>query len=62
MHNNYHCCLQRVYQENWGINAPKLAIVSTNHVIPSLAHVLLVDINVDIQALPAVQVCMHALI
>jgi hypothetical protein len=31
-----------------GINAPKLAIVSTNHVIPYLAHVLLVDVNMDI--------------
>jgi hypothetical protein len=25
-----------------------LAIVSTNHVIPYLAHVLLVDVNMDI--------------
>jgi hypothetical protein len=61
MHNNYDCFLQRVCQENLGINAPKLAIVSTNHVIPYLAHVLLVDVNMDIQASPVVQVCINDL-
>ena len=62
MHNNYNVCLQRVCQENLVINAPKLAIVSANHVTPYMVHVLLADANVDILVLPAVQVCIHAVI
>jgi len=53
--------LQRVYQKKLWINAPKLAIVSTHHMTQWLAHVLLVDVNVDMQDVPVVEVCINAL-
>jgi hypothetical protein len=46
-----------VYRENLEITVLEIATVSTNHVILNTVHVLLVDVNVDIKAVPAVQVC-----
>jgi len=39
------------------INVLEIVTVSTNHVILNTAHVLSVDVNVDIQTLPVVQEC-----
>jgi hypothetical protein len=43
--------------ENLELDVPKRAIVITRHVILVRAHILLVDVNMDIQEYPAVQVC-----
>ena len=42
-------------QDNLDITVPKLATVSTNHVILLRVNVLLVDVNVGIQAVTVVQ-------
>jgi len=44
------------------LNIPKRAIVITRHVILVRAHVLQVDVNVDIQEYPAVQVCIKSIL
>jgi len=46
-----------VDQEHLAITVLVIVTVSTNHVILNTAHVLMVDVNVDIKAVPVVQVC-----
>ena len=46
-----------MYPEHLEITAIAIVTVSTNHVILSAAHVLPVDVNVDITAVPVVKVC-----
>jgi hypothetical protein len=44
--------------ENLELDVPKRVIVIIRHVILVRAHILLVDVNMDIQEYPAVQVCL----
>ena len=46
-----------MYAENLEITVLEIATVSTNHVILNMGDVQLVDVNVDIKAVPVVQVC-----
>jgi hypothetical protein len=47
--------------ETLELNVAKCAIVKTRHVILVRALVPLVDVNVDIQEYPAVQVCIKSI-
>ena len=44
-----------MYPEHLEITAIEIVTASTNHVILNTAHVLPVDVNVDITAVPVVQ-------
>ena len=46
-----------MYPEHLEITALEIVTVSTNHVILNTAHVLLVDVNVDMKAVRVEQVC-----
>jgi hypothetical protein len=50
-----------VNMETLELNVAKRAILKTRHVILVRALVLLVDVNVDIQEYPAVQVCIKSI-
>ena len=47
--------IKHVYRERLEMVVLELATVSTNHVILHTAHALLVDVNVDIKAIPVAQ-------
>ena len=48
--------LQHVRRAHLGINVLGIVIVLTKHMILSMVHVLLVDVNVDIKSIHVVQV------